>query len=695
MPDIKNPEAIDENSTSEQNEHSINGTNHTSNSDHECAVTKPQNGANILSRKPSDSSSVSSSPGESRAASPVSSRKKYVSLIERIRKRIQGKTPFFSLEFFPPRTQSGAMNLISRFERLSEGHPLFCDITWHPAGDPSNTEKPTSSTCMAGVMLNYCGIETMLHMTCVGMSTDTIKKNLHKAKDLGIRSILALRGDLPEGDDHWKETEGGINYATDLVKLIKEEFGNHFVICVAGYPAGHPDCRSYHEDLQHLKEKVDAGADFIITQLFFKPETFLNYVKDCRKLGISVPILPGILPIQAYQSLRHIVKLSKLEVPLEIINAIAPIKDNDEAIRKFGIDHSVDMCRALLKSGIVPGLHFYTLNREVAVKEVLKQLGLWNEKAPRTLPWKQSANHARCDEDVRPIFWRCRPNSYVYRTSEWDEFPNGRWGDSRAASFNDLKYYHLFYLKSQSPKEELLQMWGEELTCEEDVWSVFVNYLTGQPNKKGVKVKRIPWDDDEIVAETSLIADKLSCINKRGVLTINSQPRVNGASSTDPIVGWGSPNGYIYQKAYLEFFTSKESVDALKHILPRYPLVNYHIINHSGAADYTNCDEHQPIAVTWGVFPGKEILQPTVVDPEAFKTWKDEAFALWLETWGSLYPAESKSREVLQHIHDNYYLINLVDNEYPKETVLWDIVEEMLKMAGQTGSEQVSCEAST
>ncbi|XP_059172840.1 methylenetetrahydrofolate reductase (NADPH)-like [Physella acuta] len=690
MPKLSGGDTLAENNFVEKNESVLNESNIevTSNGSNGTAVF---NGAKKVSRTSSDSSSLSSSPSNSRAASPIQAKKKYVSLKEKIFKRLKSRTPFYSLEFFPPRTQSGALNLIARFERLAEGSPLFCDMTWHPAGDPGNTEKPTSSTCIAGTMLNYCGIETMLHMTCVGMTVDEIKQNLHKAKDIGIRNILALRGDLPEGEKEWKSTTGGINYAADLVRLIKQEFGDHFVICVAGYPTGHPECKSYQEDLQHLKEKVDAGADFIITQLFFKAETFFNYVADCRKIGIQVPILPGILPIQAYQSLRHIVKLSKLEVPLEIINSITPIKDNDEAIRNFGIDQAVLLCQELLKSGTNTGLHFYTLNREVAVKEVLKRLGLWVEKVHRTLPWKQSANHTRCEEEVRPIFWRCRPNSYVYRTSDWEEFPNGRWGDTRAASFNDLKYYHLFYLKSQSCKDELLKMWGEELSCEEDVWSVFVHYLKGECNKAGIKVKRIPWDDDEIVAETSLIADKLACINARGVLTINSQPRVNCVPSTDPIVGWGSPNGYIYQKAYLEFFTSKENIAALKQILPKYPLVNYHIINHSGVADYTNCDEFQPIAVTWGVFPGKEIIQPTVVDPEAFKTWKDEAFALWLETWGYLYSPESKSREILQYIHDNYYLVNLVDNEYPKETVLWTIVDEMLTLAGKKAVDNGPC----
>ncbi|RUS69245.1 hypothetical protein EGW08_022995, partial [Elysia chlorotica] len=602
-----------------------------------------------LSRPECESSSASSS----RANSPVLyNSRKYVPVIDRILKRQASGTPFFSLEFFPPRTDSGASDLMAIFDRLARGRPLFCDMTWHPKGDPSNTNKPTSSTSMAGNMLNYAGIETMLHMTCVGLNTEQMKENLYKAKNLGIRSILALRGDLPDGAEEWQKTEGGLDYAVDLVRLIKEEFGDYFVICVAGYPDGHPECKSYWEDIQHLKDKVDAGADLIITQLFFKNDTFLKYVSDCRKVGITVPILPWnsmnrSYPIQGYKSLSNMAKLSKLEVPKEILDAIEPIKTNDIAIRQYGIFKAVEICRELLNSGMVPGIHFYTLNREKAVTQVLKELGLWSEKIQRPLPWKQTANHNRIEEEVRPIFWRCRPNSYVLRTSEWNEFPNGRWGDSRAASFNDLQTYHLFYLKSKSPKAELLKMWGETLTSERDVWKVFVNYLSGAQNEQGVKVTRVPWDDDAIEPETSLIAERLASINSRGVLTINSQPRVNAAPSTDLKVGWGSPGGYIFQK---------------------------------GEADYTNCDEFQPIAVTWGVFPGKEIIQPTVVDPEAFKTWKDEAFALWLEAWGHIYSPDSESYKVIKNIHDGYYLVNLVDNDFPKESVLWDILEEMLAL---------------
>ena len=196
-----------------------------------------------------------------------------------------------------------------------------------------------------------------------------------------------------------------------------------------------------------------------------------------------------LLYLKAYQSLRHIVKLSKLEVPQDILDAINPIKDNDEAIRNFGVDLAYGMCKTLLDSGNVNGLHFYTLNREVATIQILKRLGMWCEEPRRPLPWKLTANHNRCQEAVRPIFWRARPKSYVHRTSDWDEFPNGRWGNSSSAAFGELSDYYLFYLKSRTPKEELQKMWGQELKCEQDVFDVFYHYITGEPKANGVKVQ--------------------------------------------------------------------------------------------------------------------------------------------------------------------------------------------------------------
>ncbi|XP_039612004.1 methylenetetrahydrofolate reductase isoform X1 [Polypterus senegalus] len=642
-------------------------------------------GAGHLSK--GDSSGTSSSSGgesskeSSRSSTPVLDADRTDRLRDKMRRRIDSGDKWFSLEFFPPRTANGAVNLISRFDRMGAGGPLFIDVTWHPAGDPGS-DKETSSMMIASTALNYCGLETVLHITCCNQSKERITEHLKKAKRLGLKNLMALRGD-PVGEE-WEEEEGGFSYATDLVKHIRCEFEDYFDICVAGYPTGHPEAENYEQDLKHLKEKVDAGADFIITQLFFRPETFLKFLKDCRAIGISCPILPGIFPIQGYQSLRQLVKLSKLEVPEEIKGVIEPIKDNDAAIRNYGIDQAVDMCKVLLGSGEVPGLHFYTLNREVATIEVLRKLGMWREDPRRPLPWAVSAHPKRKVEDVRPIFWASRPKSYIYRTQEWDEFPNGRWGNSSSPAFGELNDYYLFYLKSKCPREALLQMWGEELKNEQSVFEVFTNYISAKPNASGNKVACLPWNDDPLAQETNLLKDQLEKVNCRGVLTINSQPNINGKPSTDPVVGWGPAGGYVFQKAYLEFFTSNENVTALLKVLKKYePRVNYHIVDVKGK-NITNAPDMQPNAVTWGIFPGREIVQPTVVDPVSFMYWKDEAFALWIEQWAKLYEEESPSRMIIQYIHDNYYLVNLVDNDFPLESCLWQVIEDMFDLVNST-----------
>nr|XP_028572123.1 methylenetetrahydrofolate reductase-like [Podarcis muralis] len=208
--------------------------------------------------------------------------------------------------------------------------------------------------------------------------------------------------------------------------------------------------------------------------------------------------------------------------------------------------------------------------------------------ARRSLPWAVSTHPKRRVEDVRPIFWASRPKSYIYRTQEWDEFPNGRWGNSSSPAFGELKDYYLFYLKSKSPRDELLKMWGEELTSEESVFEVFRCYIAGEPNKEGHKVTCLPWNDEPLAPETNLMKEELAKVNRRGILTINSQPNINGKPSTDPIVGWGPDGGYVFQKG----------------------------------ENITNAHEMQPNAVTWGIFPGREIIQPTVVDPVSFMYWK-------------------------------------------------------------------------
>ncbi len=614
-------------------------------------------------------------PSTPRSSSPLMYSSFSSTLLEKIETRIASKDRFFSLEFFPPRTKSGAINLMARLERMAMGLPLFVDVTWHPAGNPAG-DTETSSMMIAHSALNYIGMETMLHMTCVGSTHEQIRGYLEKAKELGIRNVLALRGDAPNEENKWQMQENGLNYASDLVQLITDNFKGDFTVVVAGYPSGHPEAASYEDDLINLKKKVDAGADYIITQLFFKASTFKRFVDDCRAVGIECPIIPGVMPIQSYDSLRHIVKLSKLEIPEEITNVVVPLKGNDDAIRKYGIHQAVEMIGDLFHTGYAPGVHLYTLNREVATTSILKRLGLWAEGPSKPLPFKLTADPKRSEEEVRPIFWNKRSKTYIYRTRHWDEFPNGRWGNSSSPAFGELKDYYLFYLACRSPRDELLKMWGE-VNSEEDVWNVFTRYLTGEPDERGVKVTKTIFNEDSLDKETELIAENLAKYNRMGVITVNSQPSVNCAPSTDPRVGWGIPGGFVFQKAYLEFFTSEENVVALLQVLGRYPGVNFQVLNHDASVNCTNIKQLSPVAVTWGVFPGQEIKQPTIVDPISFGAWREEAFALWHEHWAKFYEEGSVPRKVLDHIRDTYYLVNLVDNDFPRGNCLWNVLDDM------------------
>eukprot|EP00455_Lapot_gusevi_P024419 TRINITY_DN253_c0_g1_i3.p1 TRINITY_DN253_c0_g1~~TRINITY_DN253_c0_g1_i3.p1 ORF type:complete len:301 (+),score=124.36 TRINITY_DN253_c0_g1_i3:73-975(+) len=236
----------------------------------------------------------------------------------------------------------------------------------------------------------------------------------------------------------------------------------------------------------------------------------------------------------------------------------------------------------------------------------------------------------------------------------WDEFPNGRWGDHTSPAFGDLSDYHLCSLTT-SKAATRRNMWGQELATPHDVASVFVKYIRGE-------IPKLPWSEAPINLETLTIAEQLIRMNTAHFLTINSQPRINGADSSDPAVGWGGPGGYIYQKAYLEFFTSPQQLEKLIQVAKLHPSITYHAINAQGE-QLSNCLPGVN-AVTWGVFPGKEIIQPTVVDSQAFAIWKDEAFALWKSQWGAAYDVNSVSYEVIENIRQTWFLVNLVDNDY-------------------------------
>lgn len=288
------------------------------------------------------------------------------------------------------------------------------------------------------------------------------------------------------------------------------------------------------------------------------------------------------------------------------------------------------------------------MNLAQATRMVLEELKLTPDvEAPleKPLPWRPSLGLKRREENVRPIFWRNRNRSYIERTQDWDEFPNGRWGDSRSPAFGELDSYNIGLKGTNESNREI---WGEPESIQ-DVADLFVRYMQG-------KVESLPWSEAPINSEADVLKDSLVDLNRRSLLTINSQPPVNGAKSSDPVYGWGPRNGYVYQKAYLEVLISPEVISELVTRVERVPDLTFYAVNRHG--DLTTNADGGPNAVTWGVFPGKEIVQPTIVETISFLAWKDEFFRLG-DDWAHCYDASSPSRRLIESMMDGWYLLNI------------------------------------
>ena len=288
------------------------------------------------------------------------------------------------------------------------------------------------------------------------------------------------------------------------------------------------------------------------------------------------------------------------------------------------------------------------MNLAQATRMTLEQLGLVSEDGTpkRSLPWRQSLGLNRREEDVRPIFWKNRNKSYVARTQDWDEFPNGRWGDARSPAFGHIDAYGIG-LKGSN--ERNIKLWGEPQSLRE-VSDVFIQFLNN-------KISSLPWSETGLSSEADVIKDQLLDLNKRGFLTINSQPAVNGVLSSDPVHGWGPQGGYCYQKAYLELLIPPNLIDDVINRINGDENMTYHAVNKAGDLR-TNAPTDGPNAVTWGVFPGKEIVQPTIVETISFLAWKDEAFRLGSD-WARCHPVSSPTRHLIDSIMENWYLVNI------------------------------------
>ncbi|KAG8891765.1 hypothetical protein FRB99_003370, partial [Tulasnella sp. 403] len=476
---------------------------------------------------------------------------------------------WWSFEYFPPRTAQGLQNLYDRIERMRLLGPEFIDITWNAGGRTSDLTSELVKTCQSLI-----GVETCMHLTCTNMQQEKIDIALREAKAHGCRNILALRGDPPAGQDEWSAVEGGFVHGIDLIHHIRAHYGDYFEIAIPGFPQDvdlPPE--QFAQELKFLKDKIDAGAALIFTQMFYDVDIFFRWVEAVRKFGINVPIIPGIAPIQTWNGFMRSTTLSKTTIPRSYLEVLEPHRSNDEKVREIGIKLVANMCRKILASPFnIRGLHFYTMNLEKGTKMLLEELNLVPRiEAIKPLPWRQSLTPSRRTETIRPIFWANRTHSYLSRTENWDEYPNGRFGDSRSPAFGEIDGYGVWMKQT---KEQALALWGNPTSIAE-ISSLFSRFCFGQ-------LKALPWSDQPPESETSVINQPLARINELGFLTINSQPAVNGARSDDKTFGWGPANGFVYQKAYLEFFTSPELLNRLIPIITRDPLVTYYAINKGG-----------------------------------------------------------------------------------------------------------------
>lgn len=272
----------------------------------------------------------------------------------------------FSFEFFPPKNDQATENLRAATGHLAQLKPRFCSVTFGAGG---STRDKTFETVVE--IQRKTGIEAAPHLSCIASTRENIRDVLHAYKDQGIRHIVALRGDMPSGT----LSAGEFRYANELVAFIRAETGDHFQIEVAAYPEVHPQAANAEADLANFKRKVAAGANSAITQYFFNADAYFRFVADCEKVGIDIPIVPGIMPIINYTQLARFSEMCGADIPRWLRKRLEAYGDDRASIRAFGVEVVTDLCRRLLDQGC-PGLHFYTLNQADATLAIWKNLAL-------------------------------------------------------------------------------------------------------------------------------------------------------------------------------------------------------------------------------------------------------------------------------------------------------------------------------
>jgi methylenetetrahydrofolate reductase (NADPH) len=284
-------------------------------------------------------------------------------------------TPSFSFEFFPPKTPAGEQNLYAALSELKTLDPSFVSVTYGAGG--STREKTIE---IVKRIKEEWGLEAMAHFTCVGATVPELRSTLDEMKAAGIDNVLALRGDPPVGEEAWSKTEGGLEYSRELVQLITADYP--FAIGAACFPETHIHAASPEADLEHLAEKVGAGVDFLITQLFLDNSLYFDFVRRARAAGITVPILPGVMPITRVGQIERMAAMCGSSISEPLRRELEARGEDSEAVLDFGVAYATLQCSELLAAG-APGIHFYTLNRSPATRAILSALKL-------ARPWEKA-----------------------------------------------------------------------------------------------------------------------------------------------------------------------------------------------------------------------------------------------------------------------------------------------------------------
>jgi methylenetetrahydrofolate reductase (NADH) len=291
----------------------------------------------------------------------------------RIDELFTGERPVFSFEFFPPKTDAGEKNLIGALEALGPQQPDYVSVTYGAGG--STRDKTID---IVKRIKSEFGMEAMAHLTCVNATVDELRRTLDEMAEAGIENVLALRGDPPQGQDRWTKTEGGLEYSTELVTILAADYG--FSIGAAAFPETHIHATSAEDDLRFLKAKVDAGAQFLITQMFFDNRYYFDFVDRARAIGIDVPIIPGVMPILSSAGIKRMTELSAAKLPEGLVRELDAREGDDEAVTELGVSYATLQASDLLAGG-APGIHFITLNRSPATRAILSALKVFQ-------PWR-------------------------------------------------------------------------------------------------------------------------------------------------------------------------------------------------------------------------------------------------------------------------------------------------------------------